>query len=453
MKSISRLKRAAVLVGVGALAIGGAVLGSSQAHAAPLGTALGQLSLTPSTGAVTGTTITYNSTACPAGFTGSAIVRIVDPGTGATLSLSTSNPSVASAFSGTLTANILATVETNPNFTDLATNGTEAEIAVLCASGSGLSGNAEYVQDSYLTFTNAGATYTETNTPPVGPPVAVTVAVAATPATVTAGQPVTLSATVTPSNATGTVQFENNGTVINTTGATITGGTASIPFTAPSVTASTVFTITAVYTPVGNFTAPTTPPTGTLTVNPAPPNSGTIPLVTVVPQSGSFTLTVDTADYVVLAPNTAATSATATTTPVVVADTRNTYPGWSVSGQATGWTGVTAGATGINGFPTVTGTIPADHGSQTIPADDLGWVPGNTGTLATGVVLGPTVAPGTTTTGLGDAAQVLASVHAGTGKGFGTTTLNAALTLNIPAGQEAGPYTAGLNITSVNALP
>jgi hypothetical protein len=450
MKSISRLKRAAALVGVCALAIGGAVLGSGVASAA-VGTQLGALSLTPGTGAVTGTAITYNSTACPTGFTGSGVVRIVDPGTGATQSLSAVNAAVAAPFSGTLTANVLATVQSNPNFTDLATNGTEAEIAVLCASGPSLTGTSEYVQDSYLIFSNAGANYTETNTPPVGPPVSVTVALTASANPATVGQAVTLTATLTPSNATGTVQFQDNGTNINTTPAPVSGGVASTSFT-PSAVNAAGENLTAVYTPSGNFTA-AGPGTLSLPIQAAPLNSGQIPLAVVVPQSGIFTVTIPTSTWVVLAVNAAGTSATAPTGAIVVTDTRNFYPGWSVSGQSTQFSGTIPSTPA--GFP-ASSNVPADHGTQHIAADQLGWTPTNGGTLPQGVTLGAAIAAGTATNGLGDAAQVLASVHAGTGNGFtGSTglTLGANLTLAIPAGTEAGPYAGFLNVTSVNALP
>ena len=450
MKSISRLKRAAAIVGVGALAIGGALLGSGVANAA-VGTQLGALSLTPGTGTVTGTAITYNSTACPASNNASGVVRIIDPTTGAAQSLAQVNPAVAAPFSGTLTTNVLATVETNPNFTDLATNGTEAEIAVLCASGPSLTGNSIYVQDSYLIFSNNGANFTETNTPPAGPPVSVTVALTANPNPATVGQAVTLTATVTPSNATGTVQFVDNGTNINATPAAIAGGIATTSFT-PSAVNTTGESLTAVYTPSGNFTA-AGPGTLSLPIQAAPLNSGQIPLAVVVPQSGTFTVTIPTSTWVVLAVNAAGTSATAPTGAIVVTDTRNFYPGWSVSGQSSQFSG-TIPATPA-GFP-ASSNVAADHGTQHIAADQLGWAPTNGGTLPQGVTLGNAVTAGTTTNGLGDAAQVLASVHAGTGNGFtGTSglTLGANLTLAIPAGTEAGPYAGFLNVTSVNALP
>jgi hypothetical protein len=164
-----------------------------------------------------------------------------------------------------------------------------------------------------------------------------------------------------------------------------------------------------------------------LTVS-AAPLSGTMPLATTVPAAGAFTLTVDTADTVTLAVN--GNSATTATTPVVVSDTRNTYPGWSVSGQAADFTGSgTAAGASISG-------------------DHLGWIPTGT-SLGTGVTLGPAVAPAAP--GLGSTAAVLASAHAGSG--FGTSTLGANLALAIPATAAEGGYTGSLTVSAVTALP
>jgi len=150
-----------------------------------------------------------------------------------------------------------------------------------------------------------------------------------------------------------------------------------------------------------------------------------------VPQSGAFTLTVDTTDTVTLLVS--GSSATAATTPVVVSDTRNTFPGWSVSGQGSNWTGSGTAA------------------GATISGNQLGWTPTNNGPLPQGVTLGGTVTPASP--GLGTTPAVLASVHAGIGNGVGTSTLGANLTLAIPSGQAAGPYSSGLNITAVGTNP
>jgi ABC-type phosphate transport system substrate-binding protein len=157
-------------------------------------------------------------------------------------------------------------------------------------------------------------------------------------------------------------------------------------------------------------------------------SSGTIPMTVTVPATGAFTLTVDTTDTVTLTQS--GNTATAATTPIVVSDTRNTFPGWSVSGQATD----------LTGSGTAAGSV--------ISGNQLGWVPTET-SLGTGVVLGGTVAPAAP--GLGATAAVLALAHAGSGTG--TSTLGATLTLAIPAVARAGDYTAALTMTAVTALP
>jgi hypothetical protein len=192
--------------------------------------------------------------------------------------------------------------------------------------------------------------------------------------------------------------------------------------------------------------------------------SGSIPLAVNVPLSGTFTLTVNSTTWVVLTPNSAGTVATGATTPIVVVDTYNSYPGWSVTGEATQWTGVTNPEQA--GLPAnypglATADIPADHGNQHIPADDLGWAPTSTGTLPAGVVVNPTGVtagtgtPGNPGSGLGDAFQNLATAAPGIGSftGTGGVTLGANLTLDIPSGQEEGPYSAFLNIDAMSGTP
>jgi hypothetical protein len=269
----------------------------------------------------------------------------------------------------------------------------------------------------------------------------------------------TLKATVSPASATGAIQFEDTSTSPATNlgaAVTLSGGVAQTSFTPSAAIASPGEPLKAVYNPTGNFTFSDTATDAIgLVVNAAAPNSGAIPLAVIVPATGTFTVTIDTTDWVVLAvadPSNPV-QATANTTPIVVTDTRNTFPGWSVSGQATQFSGTIPSTPA--GFPAYNpAQVPADHGSQTIAADQLGWAPFGNSPAVQGVSLGSSVAP--VTGGLGDAAKVLASVHAGTGNGFtgtGGDTFAAALTLAIPAGQEAGPYAGFLNITSVSSLP
>jgi ABC-type phosphate transport system substrate-binding protein len=249
------------------------------------------------------------------------------------------------------------------------------------------------------------------------------IALTASPNPPAAGQVVTLTATVGTGGPAGWVQFEIGGTAIgppvlvDSNGVATTTTTFAVPGTD---------TVSAVFTPAGASTFSTPVATLSLTVLPTP--VGTLPMAVTVPVTGTFTLTVDTADTVTLVVS--ESSATAATTPIVVSDTRNTYPGWSVSGQVSDFTNTAAGSL--------------------IPGNQLGWVPTGS-SLGAGVTLGAVVAPGAP--GLGTTAATLASAHAGSGGVFGTSTLGANLTLAIPPLAAAGSYTSSLNVSAVTALP
>jgi Bacterial Ig-like domain (group 3) len=425
--SLQRLKRFAAVAGVGALVVGGAVLGTTQANAAvtQFGTGTG-LTLSPATGAATAT-LGFSSTACPSGDNGSATVNVLDPTTPAGTSVQNIPADQVSgvivpastAFSGTFNTTLAGLYGLGIN---VAPGGAQFEVAVECFSDAAATQNGTYVQSTFVTIA-ANGTYTA-NQAFVGAPQAVNLVLTANPNPATAGQSVTLTATASVAGATGTVQFENNGTDINGP-ATISGGVAT---TSTTFAAAATENLTAVYTPTGSFTAGTGGSLS-LVVGAAPANSGTIPLAVSVPVTGSFTLTVDTTDLV----NLTATGLTAAgvTTPIGVSDTRNTFPGWSVSGQDAAWTGTGTAAGG------------------TFSGNQLGWAPTDT-VLAQGVTLGATVAPAAP--GLGTAAT-LASVHAGIGNGYGTSTLGANLSLVIPPTVPAGPYTSGLTISAVTSNP
>jgi len=325
----------------------------------------------------------------------------------------------AAAFSGT--SNFPFAAEENAGVG--ITVGQQFEVAIDCYQNSNGTGTQVYGGSTFVTI-NADGTYTANQTLTQGPQ-SVNLALTANPNPATSGQSVTLTATASVSGATGTVTFQNNGTVIGSPVA-LSGGTASTPFTAPTVTTASTVNLTATYTPSGSFTAGTG---GTLAlpVNPAPANSGTIPLAVAVPQAGSFTLTVDSTDLVTL--NATGLTATGATTPITVVDSRNSYPGWSVSGQDGAWTGTGTAAGG------------------TFSGNQLGWTPTDTA-LAQGATLGSPVTAGSP--GLGSAAPLASAPH-GLGNGFGTTTLGANLSLAIPATAPAGPYTSGLTITAVTS--
>ena len=417
---LKRLKRTAVLLGAAVLVAGTSLLGASQAHAA-IGTQPGALTLNPASGPATTTGIQYSSsTACPAGNNGSGVVRIVDPVTGGTASLAPFNNAVTSPFSGTFNGTFALAEQVFPGIV-----GATSEVVVFCFSGASGNGTSIPVQDTFVSISADGSTYQVVS----GPSNNTTTTLTASPNPATVGQTVTLTATVTDggSTPTGSVQFSVGGTAI---GSPVPLNGSGVASTTTTFAATGTESLSAVYTPTGAFSGST----GNLSlpVNTAPPNSGTIPLAVTVPQTGAFTLTVDTTDTVTLLVS--GSNATAATTPVVVSDTRNTFPGWSVTGQDSNWTGSGTAA------------------GATISGNALGWQPTTTTSpLTQGVTLGPAVPPNGP--GLGTTPAVLAAVHAGVGNGFGTTTLGANLTLAIPSGQAAGPYSSGLTITAAATNP
>jgi hypothetical protein len=430
-----RLKQAAVLTGVTALIAAGTVLGSGVAHAAgpvpvsDLGNGQGTLGISEQSGKTTDS-ITYSSPACPSTANGSAEVEIADPSnpTQSQQLLAGVNNSVSSAFTFTSSGATDMSNAISGLFDDPA--GGTAEIVVECFPQASGNGTGVFENDVFVQLDATDANFTVVPNPGTGSSSqSVNLTLSANPNPATSGQTVTLTATASVASATGSVAFENNGTVIGSP-VTLSGGTATTTFTAPTVTSAATETLSAVYTPSGTGFTAGTAGSLSLPVNPAAANSGTIPLAVTVPQTGSFALTVDSTDTVTLTAS--GSSATGTTTPITVADTRNTFPGWSVSGQDGAWTGTGTAAGG------------------TFSGSQLGWTPTDTA-LAQGVQLGSVVTGGSTG-GLGTAAA-LASVHAGMGNGSGTSTLGANLLLAIPSTAPAGPYTSSLTISAVTSNP
>jgi Bacterial Ig-like domain (group 3) len=415
-------RRTALLLGAGTLVAAASVLGVTEAHAV-VGTQLGDVSFSPNSGPVTATGIRYiTTTACPATHQGSGVIRIINPATGRFANLAPVDNSVAAPFSGTFNATFALAGQLFPGIV-----GHQAEVAVYCFTGRSATGTSIPVQYTFVTISGNGSTYRETNNgqpPPStnGHGRSSTTELTVSPSPALVGQVVTLTAHVAPSSATGSVQFSVGGTGIGSP-VTVTDGWAA---TTTSFTAASTEVLSAEFTPAGNFRGSTA--SFNQTVNAAPPNTGIIPIAVTIPATGSFTLTVDTITTVALTVN--GNTAAAATSPIVVSDTRNTFPGWSVSAQDTESTG--------------SGT--------TISGNQLGWTPiSGTSPLPPGVTLGGPVIPASP--GLAATPAVLALVHAGLYNGYGTATLGADLTLAITTSDAVGRYTSGLSITSVSANP
>jgi hypothetical protein len=259
-------------------------------------------------------------------------------------------------------------------------------------------------------------------------PVATTATLTASPSPANAGTTVTLTADTSAADGTnpaGTVQFEANGTNIGSAVAVNASGAAA---TTTSFVATGQMALTALFIPTstsylfsqGTFTE-TIYPAGTTA-------AGSEPVTLAVPQSGSFILTVSpgTVDMTV-----SGSTATGTLQDVTVTDTRNYYPGWSVSGQTSSFAGSGTAA------------------GSTISGNQLGWVPAAVGSLVDGATLGGTVAP--VSPGLGTTTATLASAAANCG--FGTNVMSASLTLDIPPLTAEGPYISTMTITAVTTGP
>jgi phosphate ABC transporter phosphate-binding protein len=258
-------------------------------------------------------------------------------------------------------------------------------------------------------------------------PASTVVVLTASPNPATAGQAVTLTATVTAGSSVpaGSVQFVVGGTLIGLPVALDSNGVATVTTT---FSVAGTDTVSAVFTPADSGAVAGATGTFSLTVQ-KDPNVSTIPLATTVPAVGTFTFTVDTTNTLTLAVS--GNSATAATPSMVVSDTRNTYPGWEVSGQAGDFIGSgTAAGSSFSG-------------------NQLGWTPTGS-SLAPGVTLGGTITPASP--GLGSAPAFLASAHAGSG--YGSSTFGANLTLAIPPAPEsaAGNYSSSLTVTAVTSL-
>ena len=268
------------------------------------------------------------------------------------------------------------------------------------------------------------------NCPPgdVDPGRMTSTSLSATPNPAYEGGPVTLQAVVTGDGVVpaGTVTFLVGNTLL---GSPVTLDASGVASTTAVFAATGTQSITAEFTPADPDAFDDSSAVLNLSVT-VPPN--TIPLAVTDPPNGTFSLTVDTADVVNLAVS--GLDATAPMTDVTVSDTRNTYPGWTVWGQETDFTGAGTAA------------------GATISGNQLGWTPDSVaGPLTNGVIIGNPVNP--VSPGLGTTPEPLAWAPAGARAGFGTTVISAGLDLRIPPPQAAGPYTGSLEITALTTGP
>lgn len=382
----------------------------------------GNLCLFPASGSSSLTPAWTTLGGCPAAYLFSAALYTLNADGSLGSRISPVVVNVEGPVSGTLLADVAQDISGTG-----ATGGEPDKWVVVCFSQPGGTGAMDYAQSMYVTLSADGSSYTTSSTPP--PLTATTTTLTASPNPAAGGSRLTLTATVTVADGTnpaGSVEFEVGGSLIGGPVAVNADGVAT-------TTSTTIFSVAgsypleAVYTPASSFAYASSTGTVTETVN-APPQVGSVPVTVSVPSNGAFSVTV-TPGTVNL--SVSGLTATGTLQDITVTDTRNTYPGWSVSGQDSQFTGA---GTAIG---------------SSIPGNQLGWTPVVVGSLQGGAALGPTVA--SVSPGLGSAAATLAI--AAPGCGFGTNVLSANVALAIPQTAAAGPYSGTMTLTFVEAGP
>ena len=304
---------------------------------------------------------------------------------------------------------------------------------------------------SYQASTSAALSYTIT-----GPSTPTTTTLASSPASPAAGDAggnvnVTLTATVAPGGLSGSLHFFDGSTdlgVADTYTASTGVGTKAVVLNA----AASPHYLTATFTPADPAYAKSTSAIGTYTVTTV--NSGTAAIAVQAadntpPYAGSLSLQVASGTKVALAqvdPSVDGGHPALAGDPtghrhawvfngnlagVAIQDTRPGQPGWTVTGQSSGFA----------------------NGSIPIPAANLGWtpalVPANSdaeGSVAAGPIVQSLLAAAASK-GLSEPVK-LASAPAGAG--LGTQNLGAAMELRIPDTSPTGTYTGTLTLTLVS---
>lgn len=392
--------RAAALLGAAALSAGVLVAVASPAQAASLGT----VTLSQTSGTLTDTPVfatAVTSAACPTGYGENASLRVGRPGG------PYSNLTRALGGGGYDTAPVQFAADRSLT---TALGGTtpgagEWWVIVECFSLTAGRHADEFRTPIFVT----GSAWSTSAQQPATP---TTTAVAAAPSGSTAlGQEVTLTATVAPSAAAGSVEFKRGAsTVIGS--APVSGGTATLTTTTLPVG---THSITATFTPSGtDYLASTSAPVSYEITSDGP--SGSQEVVADISQ-GAFTLAV-AGNQAVLTGGAIGGTATGSLQKATVTDLRGTNAGWDLTGQ-------------MEDFNTAPATTP-------IGAENLTWTPAASKASGSGSVSAGTSA------NLGDT-RILCSATQSTSAGV--FDCGAGLSLSIPDSVAPGAYAATLTLT------
>ncbi|WP_422772801.1 Ig-like domain-containing protein [Plantactinospora sp. WMMC1484] len=400
------LGRATALAGAVALAAVGLAGVAAPAQAAVAGT----LTLNPTSGTVTDNPMLTGATtsaACPTGFGDQAALRVgpvgaqvanlnriaSDTGYDTAPFTLTANRSMATALAGTpADGDYVVVVECLSELNGVHPDRFETVIAV--------SGGNWQVKGA------------------VDPAVPTTTTLAASPTgPVESGTPVTLTATLAPAEATGSVEFRRGGTALGT--APVSGGTAALTVSTLPVGSNS---LTAQFTPAdpAAYEPSTSAPLG---VQVTAPGAVTGEQRIRAEIAGGGLLLEMAGTDVALTGGTVGGTATGTLNTAKVSDLRGTGAGWNLTGQVEDFVGPSA---------------------ATIDGDQLGWTPDASKVSGSGAAIaGAVAAPGS---GLGETRTLC---RADEGSSAGVFECGAGLTLGIPDTTTPGSYAATLTLTLV----
>ncbi|MFD4141696.1 MULTISPECIES: Ig-like domain repeat protein [unclassified Streptomyces] len=266
------------------------------------------------------------------------------------------------------------------------------------------------------------------------PATATTTALAVSPSgTAAQYSPVSMTASVAPASAAGSVKFQDT-----------VGGTTTTLATVPVAAGQASFTTSSLAPGDHSFSATFVPANAAAYLG---SDSGAVPFVvgafagvtasqdiTTTVEAGALVISVDNPHVTLPSPQLNANGDLLATTgainAVTLTDTRAGNPGWSVSGQVTDF---------------------SDGGTHLINGQNLGWTPkvidkgaSQTVTAGAAVAAANGVAPADAGT-----AGLKSSRSLANGTGLGTAHVGADLALNAPTSTVAGTYTATLTLTAI----